>query len=243
MSADASTKDEFMKPTIICLMITSPDGSLHPSRWTKSPDGSRADWSALYEKVHATHGGDGWMVGRVTMAEISKAQAHPPADPGKVSRPTHFANRQAKSFAIALDHSGRLHFNSGELYGDHVVVLLGRDVPDQHLAELAADGVSYIVSETDEMDIGAMLEILNAELGIKQILLEGGAGVNGSLLAAGLVDELSFVVAPALEARKNSDRVVEFGEEGLAGKVELSLIACEPLDHGAVHLRYKVMKA
>jgi riboflavin biosynthesis pyrimidine reductase len=174
------------------------------------------------------------------MAEISKAEAHPPAEAGPVSRPVFFANREAKSFAIALDRSGKLHFNGGELYGDHVVVLLGRDVADQHLAELAADGVSYVVSQTEEMDVSAMLETLNKELGIKQILLEGGAGVNGSLLAAGLVDELSFVLAPALEARKNSDRVVEYGEEGLAGKVELSLISCEPLEHGALHLRYKV---
>lgn len=228
-----------MKPYIICLMLTSPDGSLHPSRWTSSPDGSRSEWSALYEKVHQQHDANAWMVGRVTMAEISKAEAHPPSGPQQVSRPHHFARRDAPSFAVALDPSARLHFAGGELYGDHVVVLLGADVSDSHLAELASDGVSYVVSDTSDMDIGAMLEVLETELGIRRILLEGGAGVNGSLMAAGLVDELSFVVAPALEAKTGSDRVVEFGEQGLAGKVELSLISCEPLGHGALHLRYK----
>ena len=231
-----------MKPFVICLMMTSPDGSLHPSRWTKSPDGSRSDWSALYEKVHKELNGDAWMVGRVTMAEISKAGPHAPAAPFQVERPHHFARRDAGSYAIALDPSGKLHFQGDELYGDHVIVLLGADVPDSHLAELAADGVSYVVSEKAEMDVGGMLELLGRELGIRRILLEGGANVNGSLLAAGLVDELSFVVAPALEARTGSDRVIEYGEAGLAGKVELSLIGCEPIGHGALHLRYAALK-
>lgn len=231
-----------MKPYVICLMMTSPDGSLHPSRWTKSPDGSRSDWSGLYEKVHGEHKGNAWMVGRVTMAEISKTGPHAPSEPGQVARPHHFASRAAKTYAIALDPSGKVHFSSGELYGDHVVVLLGRDVPDSHLAELAADGVSYLVFETAELDVGAMLSVLGDELGIHRILLEGGANVNGSMMAAGLVDELSLVVAPALEAKTGSDRVVEFGTEGLAGKVELSLIGCEPLSHGALHIRYSVRK-
>jgi riboflavin biosynthesis pyrimidine reductase len=177
-----------MKPEIICLMITSPDGSLHPSRWTSSPDGSRADWSKLYEKIHSDHGGEAWMVGRVTMAEISKAGAHPPAKPTQVQRPFHFARRDAKSYAIAVDRSGKLHFNGSELYGDHVVVLLGANVPDSHLAELAQDGVSYIVSGGDDLDMEQMLDLLNTELGITRIMLEGGAALNGSLLAAGLVD-------------------------------------------------------
>lgn len=231
-----------MRPRVVCLMMTSPDGSLHPSRWTKSPDGSRADWSALYEQVHKSHNGKAWMVGRVTMAEISKAEAHPPSGPFDVRRPHHFAKPDAASFAIALDPSAKLHFPGDALYGDHVVVLLGSDVPDSHLAELAADGVSYVVSQTSEMDIGAMLDLLGRELSIDTILLEGGANVNGRLMAAGLVDELSFVVAPALEGKRDSDRIIEFGDEGLAGKAELSLISCEPLGHGAVHLRYAVQK-
>ncbi|MBB3319307.1 MULTISPECIES: dihydrofolate reductase family protein [unclassified Rhizobium] len=223
-------------------MLTSPDGSLHPSRWTKSPDGSKADWSSLYEKVQKELGGNAWMVGRVTMAEISKATAHPPAVPASARRPTHFARPDAESFAIALDPSGKLHFAAGELYGDHVVVLLGSDVSDSHLAELAAYGVSYVVSDGPDIDVGEMLDVLGEELGVDRIVLEGGARINGSLMTSGLVDELSLIVAPALESRRGSDRVIEFGEEGLAGKVELSLIECTPLGNGALHLRYAVLK-
>ncbi|SFB10985.1 Pyrimidine reductase, riboflavin biosynthesis [Rhizobium sp. NFR07] len=232
-----------MKPYVICHMITSLDGGLHASSWTTSPDGDREDWSAYYEKIHRDFAADGWLVGRVTMAEMSKAEAHPPSDPSEVNRPVHIADDAAASHAIALDPSGRLHFSGADLDGDHVVVLLGRDVGDDHLAELATDGVSYIVSDGDEVDLAAMIRALGREFGIKRLLLEGGAGINGSLFAAGLVDELSLVVAPALDARKGGDRIVEFGEEGLAGKCTLSLMSCTEVGSGLLHLRYRVSKA
>ncbi|TPM56309.1 RibD family protein [Mesorhizobium sp. B2-2-4] len=229
-----------MKPHIICHMIASLDGSLHPSRYTASPDGTRAEWSSLYEHIHNDFAGDGWIVGRVTMAEMSKAGAHPPADAGKVDRPYHVAQTGMGSYAVALDPSGKLHFSKPDIGGDHVVVLLGHDVADSHLAELAADGVSYIVAETADMDLGRMLEVLNREFAIRRLLLEGGAGINGSFFADGLVDELSLLVAPALDGRAANQGFVEFGETGLAGKMQLSLKSCEALAHGLVHLRYAV---
>lgn len=229
-----------MKPHIICHMLASLDGGLHPSRYTASPDGTRAEWSGLYEQIHGDLEGDGWIVGRVTMAEMSRAGAHPAAHTGKVERPHHFARRDAGTYAVALDASGKLHFAKPDVGGDHVVVLLGRDVADSHLAELAADGVSYIVSETAEIDLAAMLDVLGRELGIRRLLLEGGAGINGSFFAAGLVDELSLLVAPALDARAGNQGFVEFGESGLAGKMQLSLTSCETLAHGLIHLRYAV---
>lgn len=229
-----------MKPYIICHMITSLDGGLHPSRWTESPDGDRRSWSSAYEDIHKQIGADAWMVGRVTMAEMSKASPHQPPAPYDVARPLHVARRDAESYAVALDPSGKLHFDGGAIDGDHVIVLLGKKVADAHLAELKADGVSYVIAEGDEIDLGAMMETLRREFAIERLLLEGGAGINGSLFAAGLVDEFSVVMAPALDARKGSDRVVEFGEEGLAGKCMLSLIGCDPIANGALHLRYKV---
>ena len=99
-----------MKPHVIMLMETSLDGRLHPSRWSESPDGTRQDWSKAYEAMHDKLAGDAWMVGRVTMAEMTKAAAHPPATPGTPPRPLHVARRDMQPYAIALDRSGKLHF-------------------------------------------------------------------------------------------------------------------------------------
>ena len=228
-----------MKPHVICHMMVSLDGRIHPSRWTASPEGDRQAWSKVYEDVHATFAADAWLVGRVTMAEMSKGVPHAPGGPVEVIRPAHFANRKAGSYAIAFDRGGKLHFAKSDVGGDHVVVLLGPDVGDDHLAELASDGISYVVAPDQEMAPGPLLELLGRELGIKRLLLEGGGNVNGSLLAAGVVDEVSLLVAPAIDGALGVTGVFEVPEPtGLAGKVRLRLTSSAALVHGIVHLRY-----
>jgi riboflavin biosynthesis pyrimidine reductase len=221
-------------------MITSVDGGLHPSRWTACADGTRADWSDLYERIHQSLAGDAWMVGRVTMAELAGTASHAQVEARQVDRPFHFAARGAAGHAVVLDPSGKLRFGAADIGGDHVVVLLGRNVPDSHLAALAADGVSYVVADEAQPDLATVLKVLAREFGVRRLLLEGGATINGGFFEAGLVDELSLLVAPALDARRDSQGIVEAGEMGLAGKVQLSLTACESVGHGAVHLRYAV---
>lgn len=226
-------------PRIVCLMTSSLDGGLHPSRWTTSPDGSPSDWSRAYERIHAAMGADGWIVGRTTMAEMANGDPHPPERFEQPPRPHHFATRTGP-FAIALDRSGKLHFSKPDIGGDQVIVLLGPDVSDQHLAELVDDGISYIVAGDDEMNMSPLLATLRNELAVSVLILEGGGRTNGSFLSAGLVDELHIVLAPALEASRSSS-IVNAGDGGLLGKIRLSLAGCEPIANGALHLRYTIV--
>jgi riboflavin biosynthesis pyrimidine reductase len=229
-----------MKPHVSILMVTSIDGRLHPSRFTASPDGTRRDWYGQYEKVHASLNADAWLVGRVTMAEMSKTGPHAPSEPRTVERPIHIAQTDAVTFAIALDPAGKLHFQGAKLSGDHVIVLLGRDIPDGHLAELAADGVSYIVSADATLDVARLVDELARNFPIKHLVVEGGAKTNGAFLAARVVDELRVLVAPALDGAQNVQGIVEY-RDGLAGLVRLQLQSAEVLDHGVVQLAYAVL--
>jgi riboflavin biosynthesis pyrimidine reductase len=229
--------DPLMKPHVACLMMSSIDGRLHPSRYTASPDGTRKDWSGIYERLHDAMAADAWLVGRVTMAELSKAGAHSAAAGAAAIRPVHVAAK-ADSYAVAVDRTGKLHFDKGDVGGDHVIALLGADVSDEHLAELAGDGVSYVLAETAEIDLAAALDTLSSCFGIHRVLLEGGGGINGSMLAAGLVDELHVLVAPALDGGDGIQGIVSHGADGLAGKVTLSFRSATPLEHGIVHLTY-----
>lgn len=229
-----------MRPYVICLMESSIDGRLHPSRWTRSPDGTPKEWSAIYSSTHEGLNADAWIVGRVTMAEMAKGKPHAPDSALRQQRPHHFAAGHDKPYAIALDPNGKLHFAKSDVGGDHVVVLLGRDVPDSHLAELAGDGISYLVSDGPEIDLAIALETLHGHLAIERLALEGGGGINGSFLAARLVDELIVIIGPAVDGRTDSRTIVEAGEAGLIGRVKLSLRTCETLTHGAVRLTYSV---
>jgi riboflavin biosynthesis pyrimidine reductase len=229
-----------VRPYVICLMESSVDGRLHPSRWTRSADGTPEEWSAIYSSTHEGLHADAWIVGRVTMAEMAKGKPHAQDIVPRQKRPHHFAAGHKKPYAVALDPSGKLHFASSDVGGDHVIVLLGGIVPDSHLAELTGDGVSYIVSDGPDIDLPATLETLRGQLGIERLALEGGGGINGSFLAARLVDELIVIIGPAVDGRTDSRTIVEAGDAGLIGRVKLSLRTCETLAHGAVRLTYSV---
>ncbi len=176
------------------------------------------------------------------MQEMAKGVPHAPTSAAKVERPHHFARSDAKSYAITIDTHGNVHFAKSDIGGDHVVVLLGPDVADSHLAELTADGISYIVADKSPIDLPTVLDTLYRELGIKRLVVEGGGAINNSFLAAGLVDEMSVVIAPGIDGSRDSESIIE-GNAKLAGNIELSLTRCEQIEHGLVHLTYKVQRA
>jgi riboflavin biosynthesis pyrimidine reductase len=228
-----------MKPHVTCLMLSSLDGRLGSGR---SGEGAAEEIKArgkAFEAAHDEIGGDGWIIGRVTAQEMSKAKPHPPLKPGRPPRPHHFARRDAAAYGIVVDPSGKVHFETGDIGGDHVVVLLANGVSDAHLAELLADGVSYVVAEGAEIDLRAALDVLARELGVKRLLLEGGGGVNGAFLKAGLVDEIVQLVWPSINGITGERTIYEAGEEGLANALQLTLTGCDARD-GVVRLQYTV---
>jgi riboflavin biosynthesis pyrimidine reductase len=157
-----------------------------------------------------------------------------------VERPIHVAKTDAATFAVALDPSARLHFQGAKLSGDHVIVITGPAASDSHLAELAADGVSYIVSAGEALDIPSLVDLLAREFGIKNLVVEGGAKTNGAFLAAQVVDELRVLVAPALDGAEQVQGIVDY-RNGLAGLVRLQLKSADVLDHGVVQTVYAVL--
>ncbi len=57
--------------------------------------------------------------------------------------------------------------------------------------------VSVLPDAEGAVDLKAMMAML-ADSGINEILVEAGSGLNGALVAAGLVDELVIYLAPHL---------------------------------------------
>jgi riboflavin-specific deaminase-like protein len=64
-------------------------------------------------------------------------------------------------------------------------------------ATLAAAGVRVLVCGEDDVDLALALDRL-AELGIEQVLCEGGPALLHAALAAGVVDELDLSISPSL---------------------------------------------
>ena len=228
-----------MKPYVICHMNASVDGRILGSRWR--PAGNRM--AGLFERLHEELGGGSWLIGRVTGSEYAKAQSYPERTAETYPREPWFARRDAAAYGIALDARGRIAWGRAEIGGDPIVAVLAERVSDAHLAGLRHDGVSYIFAGDAVLDLGLALEILNRELGIERLILEGGGGSNGSFLRAGLIDEISVAICPAVDGAKGAPSIFDSSEEdaGVAAPVRaMTLISSEVLEGGAVWLRYRL---
>ncbi len=224
-----------MKPYVICHMVSSVDGRILPDRWHPPLQDH-----SFYERLHEEIGCDAWLVGRVTGQEFAARDTpYPPAAGTSLERQSWFTRKTADAWAVVLDAGGKIAWGRGDVEGDPLLVVLTQAVSDSHLAGLRQDGVSYVFAGEREVDLPAALETLNRELGIRRLLLEGGGAANGALLHAGLVDELSLVIAPSVEGVPGGPAVFDIhgGPDALA-EMGMALESCQVLEGGFVWLRY-----
>jgi riboflavin biosynthesis pyrimidine reductase len=196
--------------------------------------------------VHDELAGDAWLVGRVTGQEFARGKAYPESAGETFQRDSWFARRGAKAYGVVLDANGKISWGRAEIGGDPVVVVLSENVSDAHLAGLRSEGVSYIFAGKSDLDLAVTLDILNRELGVKRLLLEGGGGANGAFLRAGLVDELHLIICPAIDGARGAPSVFDSSEsdsERRAPVAAMSLESSQSLEGGAMLLRYLIQNA
>jgi riboflavin biosynthesis pyrimidine reductase len=147
---------------------------------------------------------------------------------------------------VVLNAQGKIGWARSDIGGDPLLVVLSEKVSDAHLAGLRGDRVSYIFAGGSELDLPLTLDILNRELGVKRLLLEGGGGANGAFLRAGLVDELHLIVCPAIDGAKGAPSVFDSPEsdaEKHAPVAAMSLESSQILEGVAMLLRYLIQNA
>lgn len=228
-----------MKPYVICHMNASVDGRILGSRWRPAEN----RMAGLFERLHDELGGGSWLIGRVTGSEYAKADAYPERAEQTYPRAPWFARRDAAAYGIVLDARGKIAWGRADIGGDPIVVVLTHRVSDAHLAGLRRDGVSYIFADDEALDLGLALEILNRELGIERLLLEGGGGSNGAFLRAGLIDEISLAICPAIDGAKGAPSIFDStdSEAGVAAPLRaMTLASSDVLEGGVVWLRYRL---
>lgn len=186
------------------------------------------------------------MVGRVTGAEFAKGESYPETVAETYPRETWLPRRDAGTYAIIADAHGKIAWGRSDIGGDPIVVLLTEQVSDAHVAGLRSDGVGYLFAGADELAFDEALTMLADQLGIDHLLLEGGGHINGTFLRAGLIDEISLMIVPAIDGTAGAPAVFDGPEHEdrqalfLAG---LTLLEQETLDGGIVWLHYRVNQA
>jgi 2,5-diamino-6-(ribosylamino)-4(3H)-pyrimidinone 5'-phosphate reductase len=222
------------RPYVICHMGPSVDGRIVTSRW----DVGRV-LTTEYERTAATFDADAWIIGRISMEPYAgKASVPRKKNRKPIPRTDFIANGDAASYAIAIDPSGKLTWRSNAIDDEHVITILTESVSDDYLAFLQAKGVSYLFGGKKKIDLPMVLQKLADEFGIKRLLLEGGGKINGSFLAADLIDELSILVVPVADGASGTPSLFDADETTPARR--LKLVSIEKCKGDLVWLRYKV---
>jgi 2,5-diamino-6-(ribosylamino)-4(3H)-pyrimidinone 5'-phosphate reductase len=151
-------------------MIESVDGRIVTDNWNVSPEGL-----AEYDRTGSIHRADAWMCGRITMESFaSKSRILAKVAKQAVPKTDFIATRDSKSYAIAIDPSGKINWKSNHIDSDHLVAVLTEEVSSDYLAFLQSKKVSYLFGGKAKINISKVLEKLSKIFKIKKLLLEGG---------------------------------------------------------------------
>jgi riboflavin biosynthesis pyrimidine reductase len=175
-------------------MVTTIDGKILGNRWGNIPGQSSS--ANLFEDTAERMNIPYWLVGTTTMKEFQGRAMKLPRAKTKIQRADHVARPNAKSLAIGADAKGVLRFQKGVTEGDHVVLLVTDQVSNDYLAHLQRAGVSYLFCGKRDLDLAMALRKIGNAFGLKKLQLHGGGTFNGSMLRAGLVDEISHITVP-----------------------------------------------
>lgn len=101
-------------------------------------------------------------------------------------------------YDVSVDTNGTLLWD--DVAPNHICIV-SEKAPRQYLDYLRGKGISYIAVGKEGIDLSRAMEILSEKFGVKRVAVVGGGKVNGGFLAAGLLDEVSVMIAPGIDGR------------------------------------------
>jgi 2,5-diamino-6-(ribosylamino)-4(3H)-pyrimidinone 5'-phosphate reductase len=224
-----------MKPYIVCHVVSSADGRTVPHNW------GATDSAVLFDTTAAKIKADAWLVGRTTMQHFSRRT--PPKGVkrvGRIPKTDFVAPTRCRTFAVVIDPAGRCYWDSGTLDTEHVIEVLSERVSAAYLAHLRAANVSYVFGGPRTLNLSRVVDKLNSLFGIRRLRIDGGGTVNGSFLAAGLIDELSLVLAPIADGTVGSPTAFDVrGSFPMRRASHMTLHSARRLQNGVMWLRYR----
>jgi 2,5-diamino-6-(ribosylamino)-4(3H)-pyrimidinone 5'-phosphate reductase len=114
--------------------------------------------------------------------------------------------------------------------------------PKRHLEYLDEVGVESLIAGDDRVDLQVALECLSVQYGTKTVRVDSGETLNGVMLRARLVDEVSVLIRPYLVGGVTPKSLFRAPDlTGVAGVISLRLVGLEELRDGVAWVRYTVI--
>ncbi|MBN1939177.1 MAG: RibD family protein [Candidatus Aminicenantes bacterium] len=223
-----------MKPRVILHNAISADGRT---------DGFQPDLEAYYGLAGRFHE-DVTLAGSQTLLESPDGPALS-RDPGNVPEPPAQDPKDVRPILAVPDSRDRIKnwvFLRTLPYWRDVFALSSSTAPQEQVERFRRQHIPYFLSGRERVDLAAALSSIGGRFGAKTVRVDAGGTLNGALLRAGLVDEISLLVHPRFVGGMSPRSVFKADDlETDEGALELNLAGNETLPGGLVWLRYNVI--
>lgn len=223
-----------MKPYVICHMVASIDGRIDCSMVDKI---SGEEYYTALEQLDCLS----LLEGRVTMEHYNSAkEPFVPTGYEPVDQPSVSVAEESDAYMVSVDTLGHLRWNSNRIDDVPLICIVSERASRKYLEMLRNQGISWIAVGKENIDLNAAMNILYEQFHVKRLALLGGGHINGGFLQAGLIDEVSLLVAPGIDGRKNGTSVFDGIVEMENLPKHLHLTGLERLGNDVIWLRYRL---
>ena len=244
-----------VRPQVVLTTTASVDGrvTLTQSERLLDPDVSTrwqaawpADVEALIEQrrswIEARHAPTVVLEGSGTFvaANATSPWADCPDDGENWLYTDHLPRRTPRWFAV-VDGRGRIDWTFTGDDETSLLLLVCRATPTGYREHLRELGVAYLVVGDERVDLREALQRMGAVLGAVAIIADGGGGINGALVRAGLVDEVHVITFPALVGGLTTPSFVDGAQlQPGSSPVSLRSVGLVQGPEGSIWARYEV---
>lgn len=224
------------RPYIICHMVESIDGRIDCGMVDKI---SGDEYYATLESLDCKAS----VEGRITMEHY---YALPVKFDAKncvpIGKKQVFKSTERNDFHICPDSKGTLMWESETMEDTRpLLIITSESASEQYLEYLRQKGISYIAVGKDTINLKRAMEILHETFGVERLAVLGGGLINGGFLAAGLIDEVSLLLAPGIDGREGWRALFDGIADQSKLPTKLALRSVERLDNDVLWIRYNVL--
>ena len=203
---------------VICHMMSTIEGKIDSGVKGKDILG---DYYNLYSQLEHELKPQAWMCGRVTSEMFAEAvDTFLPDTLKKIAKTDFKSSLTRGNYMIVVDTKGVLRWKSNVLTFEdksmhQLIIIVNETTPENYLAYLQEKDIAYIMAEHNKIDFLSLFEKLKKQYHVDMLALEGGGHLNGSVMAANLIDEISLLLTPLVLNRSDAPSTFEHDQHEL----------------------------
>lgn len=177
---------------------------------------------------------------------IAAEEQNPDIEGEAAASPAPTAANDTRPLLVIPDSRGRVQnwqvLRKAPFWRD-MIALCSTSTPADHIDYLRELKIETIVGGDDHVDLRHALEQLHDRYDVQVVHVDSGGTLNGVMLRAGLVDEVSLLVHPCLVGGMTPKTLLSAPDlASPEGVIRLKLVHLEQLADQLVWIRYEVIR-